>query len=548
MYFGSERPSRKAAPAPRPPIAVNETWISASEEIQSKFQTRIAWWGSLADRFPGLLTAVLCALYSCAAAIAAAQKALWYDELFTFHVSRLSGFGAIWNALARGVDNHAPLDYWLRHVFMRVFGTSELAFRLPSIIAFGIALFCLIRLVAKRSSMSCGLLAGLILLSTQAHQYAYEGRAYASLIAWAVISLLCWQLAAEGKRGALIGLSAALAAGLYSHYYGVLLFVPLVAGEIWRSVERRRIDWGVWLAFGLAIIPLVTMMPLIKAAKPYASGFWTPVDVHTLIDIYMNIVGASALVLLVLLCWRLLMSRAPAYRGDNHGDMPSYEIAAAAGYLLLPLFCYVMAKSITGALFYRYVVSAVTGVAILASLAVYRIAKNAGVAIAVAIICLSLIAGDAWVEGYRGVAKKAGTANLLNELNRWLPDSGEPLVVANGVRFAQWAHYAAPRIQQRLTYVASLEDSLNLKGTNTQDRALLGLRSLLPSPVMKYQDFKEQNPHFRMIMPDGSWQLNKLLQDGASINAVGIFRGEPVYDVSFSKTAVPNSAAPTTSR
>ena len=50
------------------------------------------------------------------------------------------------------------------------------------------------------------------------------------------------------------------------------------------------------------------------------------------------------------------------------------------------------------------------------------------------------------------------------------------------------------------------------------------------------------------IMPDGSWQLNKLLQDGASINAVGIFRGEPVYDVSFSKTAVPNSAAPTTSR
>jgi hypothetical protein len=480
--------------------------------------------------------------------VAASNKALWFDELFTFHVAKLSGFSAIWSALAQGVDNHAPLDYWIRHWFMKSFGTSEVVFRLPSIIAFGVAFYCLVRFVARRSSPVYGLFAGVILLSTQSHRYAYEGRPYALMLAFGALSLLCWQLATEGKRGAQVGLALALAGGLYSYYYAVLLFVPLVLGELWRTFERKHVDWGIWMAFTIGGVPLLTMLPLIGAARQFAGGFWTGVDAGAVLDIYSNFMGASELILLLLLSWLLLMPRMHPATAVRRGDVPSHEIAAAAGYLLLPIVCYVIAKTITGALLDRYVLPMVIGVAVLPPMAVYRIRKDSGLAIPVAVACLALLGATTWVDTYREVPKKAGVAVRVEEMNQWLPDSGEPVVIANWILFAQLTHYAPPGVQQRLIYAASLQDSLNLNGADTPDRGLLGLRPLLPSRVMQYQEFVGRTPRFRMILAKDSWQLKKLIHDRANITAVGIFRGEPVYDVSFSKSDGPNSSAPTTSQ
>lgn len=504
----------------------------STPDLQRKLHLGVAGLGTLFDRFHGLFIALICVAYAGVAAIAATQKALWFDELFTFHVAQLDGFGAIWSALAQGVDNHPPLDYWLRHVSMRSFGTSEVVFRLPSIIAFGVAFFCLVRFVARRSSPSCGLFAGLILLSTQSHRYAYEGRAYAWLIAFGSLSLLCWQLATEKKRLALVGLSVSLAAAFYSHYYGVLLFVPLVLGEIWRSFERRRVAWSIWLAFALGIAPLVALLPLIKAARQYTAGFWSPVDARTLIGIYSNIFGASALVLLVLLCWLVLKRGSHSPATDVPKAPPAYEIAAALGYLLLPFVCYLMAKTVTGALLSRYVVPAVIGGAVLPSWAIYRLGKNTGLAIPAGVMCLLVTGAVTWVDAYKQVLKKPGIEQRLKELNQNLPaDPREPVVIANPIEFAQWSHYAGAELRARLVYVASIEDSMSLNETDTLDRALLGVRSLLPSRIVEYRQFAQQAPRFRMVLPHDSWQFKKVLQDRATITAVGILRGQPVYEV-----------------
>lgn len=503
-------------------------------DLQRKLHLGVAGLGTLLDRFHGLFIALVCVAYTGAAVIAATQKALWFDELFTFHVAQLSGFGAIWSALAQGVDNHPPLDYWLRHVFMQWFGTSEVVFRLPSIVAFGVAFLCLVRFVARRSSPSCGIFAGLILLSTQSHRYAYEGRAYAWLIAFGSLSLLCWQLATEKKRIVLVGLSVSLAAAFYSHYYGVLLFVPLVLGEIWRSFERRRIAWSIWVAFALGIAPLVALLPLIKAAKQYAPGFWSPVDARTLVDIYSNIFGASALVLMVLLCWLVLKRGSHSPVTDVPQAPPAYEIAAALGYLLLPFVCYLMAKTVTGALLSRYVVPAVIGGAVLSSWSIYRLGKNTGLAIPAGVICLLVTGAVTWVDAYKQVVKKPGIEQRLKELSQYVPaDAREPVVIANPIEFVQWSHYAGVDLRPRLVYVASIEDSMSLNETDTLDRALLGVRSLLPARIVEYRQFAAQTPRFRMVLPHDSWQFKKVLQDKATITAVGILRGQPVYDVVY---------------
>lgn len=498
------------------------------------------------DRFPRLFLTLVTAAYFCAATAAATQKALWFDELFTFHVARLGGWGAIWNALAQGADNHPPLDYWVRHVFLSAFGDSEVVFRLPSIIAFGVGFLCVVRFVARRSSPAYGLFAGLILLATQSHQYAYDARPYALFIAFGALSLVCWQSATEGKRVAVIALALFLAAGLSTYYYAVLLFVPIALGELWRSFQRKEVHWRIWAALAIGAIPLLTMLPLIKPAKQFAAGFWTAVDSPAVVEIYSNILGAPAIVLLLLLCWLLLIPK--RYTAVSRTAMPSHEIAAAAGYLLLPLVCYVLAKTVTGALLYRYVLPAVIGVAVLPPIAVYRIRKDTGPAIPIAMICLSLMAAIAWIGAYRQVIKKSGVATFLKELNEWLPPGGEPVVIANRLRFAQLTHYASRPVQQRLVYVASLEESLKLDGADTLDRALLGLSHLLPSRVVNYQDFVGQTRYFRMILARDTWQIKKLIQDRANIQAIGIFRSEPVYDVTLSKIPVPNSSATTTSR
>jgi len=96
------------------------------------------------------------------------------------------------------------------------------------------------------------------------------------VLGFAAFSLLCWQSLADDRRRilSLAGLSASLAAALASHYYAVLIFVPLVLGEGARTIVRRRLDPWVWLAFAVATIPLWVFLPLIQSGRQLSGTFW----------------------------------------------------------------------------------------------------------------------------------------------------------------------------------------------------------------------------------------------------------------------------------
>ena len=76
---------------------------------------RLAAWPGRAletlERRPGLVAGGLTAFYLALAVVLAARRLLWNDELYTFHIARLPGLAAIWDALTTGAEQLPPLVY-----------------------------------------------------------------------------------------------------------------------------------------------------------------------------------------------------------------------------------------------------------------------------------------------------------------------------------------------------------------------------------------------------------------------------------------------------
>ena len=62
----------------------------------------------------------------------ASSKPFWFDELFSWYVAKLPSLSGIWNALYEGVEPHPALHYFLIRASHGVFGTGELATRIPA--------------------------------------------------------------------------------------------------------------------------------------------------------------------------------------------------------------------------------------------------------------------------------------------------------------------------------------------------------------------------------------------------------------------------------
>jgi hypothetical protein len=253
---------------------------------------RLAAWPGRAletlERRPGLVAGGLTAFYLALAVVLAARRLLWNDEFYTFHIARLPGLAAIWDALTTGAEQLPPLVYVATRWSQAILGTSELATRLPAVLGFGVMTLCLFRVVAWRASPLFAALAMLFPLASGAFPYAYEARPYGLVLGCAGLALLAWQAATEHARRplALIGLGGSLAAATSLHYYAVLLVGPLALGELVRSARRRRVDYPVWVAFVAAVVPLAAFLPLIRSARRYAGGSWAPADWATVGGVY----------------------------------------------------------------------------------------------------------------------------------------------------------------------------------------------------------------------------------------------------------------------
>ena len=320
-----------------------------------------------------ILGAIL-AVYLGIAGLLAHYKLFWNDELFTVYIARIPTVPDVWAFLATGVEQTPPTFHLLSRWVIHTLGEHHVTVRLPSILAVGVLGICLFVVVSRRTSPAYGFIAMLFPLTTQAFLYAYEARPYALVLAFSAASLLCWTSAADGRRRALslAGLAVTLAAALCSHYYAVLVFLPLAAGELARSLDRRRVDLGIWLAFSVATIPLFVFLPLIQSGRKLAATFWARPQWQQMADFYQHVLSPASVPLLVIVLGLAVYGLARASDGGKSAATgaappPRHEIVAALGYLALPVVAVLVAKLVTGAFTDRYALPAVLGVAIIVS-------------------------------------------------------------------------------------------------------------------------------------------------------------------------------------
>jgi mannosyltransferase len=189
-------------------------------------------------------------------------QSFWYDEAFTpVHVLHPSLWATL-RAVAHS-ENTPPLWYVLAWADTRVFGSGEIALRWPSALA-GVATvpvaWAIGRELTGRRATAVAT-AALVAVNPLLVWYSQEARAYGLFVLCAALAMLCFLRALRAPSAAnmaAFALTGALA--LLSHYFAVLLLVPMALWLLWdRSSRRPALPAVAALGLvGIALLPLIS--------------------------------------------------------------------------------------------------------------------------------------------------------------------------------------------------------------------------------------------------------------------------------------------------
>lgn len=458
------------------------------------------------------------------AVLAAHWRPLWYDEIFTLYVAQSPSLAATVGALLAGADTSPPLDYLLRHLSLALFGSSPGALRWPSAAAFVIGLFAVYAYVRRRVPFLAAATAFVLPVATLAVFYAYEGRAYGLLFASGPLALLAWQRAVEQPRDPLrlALLTVALCVGPFSHFMGVLCLVPVAAGEAWRSVTGRRVDWGIAGAFGAACLGCLLLIPFARNAAALSGAFWA--SGYRLADVfgyYGAFLGYAAGAALIVLAAAVLAASWSFWRGGakERAEVPAHELVAACVLALTPLSAYVLAEGLTGALTARYTIALVPGIAMLVA---YLLAQVQAAARLVGLASLTFLTSvGLWHLGSAAVAYR-GNEPIPAEIRELLQRSSLPVAFDSPHLYLEYSYYAPGQAAGRFHYPMDAATAVALRGINNDEIALRGLSRAAPLNVMDYAPFRDRHDEFLVLysLRFRTALVNALQSDGFCLRTV----------------------------
>jgi len=442
------------------------------------------------------------AVFFAAAGMIATRRMLWNDELFTLYISRLDGFSDILGALATGADQNPPPFYFLTHGFLRVMGESPFVVRLPEVLGVLLMGLCLFFFVSNRLPALYGIAAMVFPYTTIAFEYAYEARPYGLVLGFSGLALLCWQMATERKRRIwwLLALGASGAAGISCHYYAVFLLFPLAVGELVRSWVKGRFDVPMWAALGIMLIPLIIFMPLVEQARTYSQHFWARPEWRNIPAFFYFLLtpslGPIIATLIAASVWPAA-DQTPDRPPDRMAyALPPHEIAAALGFISVPVIAVASARAATGAFTNRYALMAVIGFSILGPLAflkAYRKQAIIGGCLTSFMLIWFLMAAATQIKHQASI--EAGWRKTYQLLEA--DDGSElPIVAADLHSFMTFVQYGPQRLQSRIVYLADPVASIRHLGHDTVDRGILDLRPWFHVPVETYGSFAASHERY----------------------------------------------------
>ncbi len=292
---------------------------------------------------PGWLPALISGLAGFAfGAYRVGVPTLWRDEGATIEAARRSVPQIF--ALLHHVDAVTGVYYLFMHPVIVIFGTSETAVRLPSVLAMAIAAALVTAMGRRLAELAglpapalTGLLAGLIFTTApQVTRYAQEARAYAIVTMLAALAsyLLLRALADDRWRWWAGYASAALLGGLFNTFavllivaHGVTLLLTRAGRDTGRPgavTSRQLTRWAAMCAVAVAGITPVLAAGYLQRVQ---IAWLTKPDVNSIVQMAEGFAGSSSLVLPVALT---------AILGVAAGLIPRWRHALTPGMFALP--------------------------------------------------------------------------------------------------------------------------------------------------------------------------------------------------------------------
>lgn len=336
-------------------------------------------------------------------------QSLWADELYTLRLAQ-----SPWQDIIAHGDQTPPLHALLLHVWIAVAGTSELALRLPSILASAAAAGLAV-VVARRYATGAGpLLAGLLVA---AHPVlvgqAIEARAYSLLLLLGTLSWLLWlrlgdalgpvgllrsggygsqdAAALPSRRRVPIGLAVAYvlttAAALYSHAFAGFFVVAQAAAAL---VTMPRRTWlRLLLLQGCALLLFAPWLGMLLQRATYvAGGFWiTPSDLASAKGTFLFWLGTLAIVA-HLAAWAIGLFARPRMSRASWVALLAWSAIPAVIPWIVSIWIPVYTP--------RYAMPAIVGLLVLLAAIVWRLPRATRVTLAVILVAAGVAGSTAF--------------------------------------------------------------------------------------------------------------------------------------------------------
>ncbi|MBN9660170.1 MAG: glycosyltransferase family 39 protein [Acidobacteria bacterium] len=395
--------------------------------------------------------------------VRALNKPFWYDELLTLYVCSLRSPLEQWQALLRGADGAPPAFYWITSLLAWLPINPHLAYRLPAVAGWGLALIGVYVFLSRRLGSMLGLCGSLLLALSPVAMYATEARPYGLMLGLTAFAAICWQRLEDGKRWTFL-LAVSLLILTSVHYLAPLIVLCFAEAELLRSAHARSIRRSAWGAFILSAIPPILTSPiLLTMNREIGHSFWSKPHVSDIPSYW----GASlavtpgTIVVLLPICLFLLLREIgqPSGPGQPAVAARQSERMLSVALLLLPLQGFLLAIAVDGGFHPRYVQTFIVGGCCALPLLMEKFSEGTVKLIAACLLLVLAVPGGYRIAANRGAvtAELHGRSVPALAALAQVEDTRTPLVVSDELQYLEALYYGGKPAADRLYYLGTKE-------------------------------------------------------------------------------------------
>lgn len=391
-----------------------------------------------------------------------------------------------------------PLYHIFAHAFLVVFPDHHKVIRIPAGIGFFILVLCTFFFLKRLSGIKLAVIATALLLASQTLYYASEARPYGVVLGMWGASLLFWQSARHSARWLpVVGLAVAIAIAINTHYFAILMPIPIVIAELVSFRRGGAHSWRVLAAIAIGYATMVLWLPFLKAASQYAANYYSGFTMADLASAYRYVLSwlpisksvrdlISVPFLLFVFAGIFILIRRGAFRKSER----SAEWIALCISCAVPFFGAALAYKQHTILWPRYVLYPLTGFCALAAVGIGALVRRTTGLYAALIVILAVACAQE-VSAIR--ENRIGAAREVQPLPPISPD--ETVVISDAFKL-MGMESTDEHPSPQLAYVYDRDQEMKYFHSDSTTREILNAAKIVTLPVYDADSFLKSHSTF----------------------------------------------------